>query len=243
MGWPMNHARSYSESMEVTVHAGTLHNGIVYPWSDGEPMADNTLQWDWIAVLKGNIDVLVEDFVAGDLLWYPVEGRPDIRRAPDVLVALGRPKGHRGSYMQFLEDDVVPQIVIEVLSPKNTKKEMRDKRIFYDLYGVDEYYVIDPDRHRLTVWIRDGDALQSVDYGESFTSPLLGIRFVQRDGEVLEVFHPDGEPFRSFAEEHERTKELEARAAEQEARAAEQEARAARMAERLRALGVDPDAL
>jgi hypothetical protein len=36
-------------------------------------------------------------FVAMDLLWYPVKGKPKIRLAPDVLVALGRPKGPRRS--------------------------------------------------------------------------------------------------------------------------------------------------
>ncbi|MGD1852470.1 MAG: hypothetical protein ACFCBU_18435 [Cyanophyceae cyanobacterium] len=39
----------------------------------------------------------VEIFVAGDLFWYPVEGRADIYVAPDVLVAVGRPKDKRST--------------------------------------------------------------------------------------------------------------------------------------------------
>ena len=70
----------------------------VYPDRDGQPIADNTKQFRWIVLIKENLDHLfLEDetvFVAGDLLWYPVEGRPDIRVAPDVLVAFGRPKGY-----------------------------------------------------------------------------------------------------------------------------------------------------
>ena len=78
---------------------GTNRAPVVYPDSDGEPMSDNTLQYDWIVTLQGNLDRLLPDhFVAGDLLWYPVEGRPNLRQAPDVLVALGRAKGHRGRY-------------------------------------------------------------------------------------------------------------------------------------------------
>ena len=42
-------------------------------------------------------------FVAGDLLWYPVEGDPKTRMAPDTMVAFGRPKGYRGSYKQWVE--------------------------------------------------------------------------------------------------------------------------------------------
>jgi hypothetical protein len=63
---------------------------IVYPESDGQPMADNTLQFRWIVTVQGGIDALFKDdsnvFVAGDLLWYPVEGNPKIRTAPDILV-------------------------------------------------------------------------------------------------------------------------------------------------------------
>jgi Uma2 family endonuclease len=92
----------------------------VYPDSDGEPMADNTLQYEWIVTLKGNLDELLEDdFVAGNILWYPVEGQPKTRIGPDVLIALGRPKGYRGSYKTWCEDGVVPQVVFEVLSPGN----------------------------------------------------------------------------------------------------------------------------
>ena len=41
----------------------------VYPDSDGMPMAENTTQYEWIVTLKGGFDVLLPDFVGGDLLW------------------------------------------------------------------------------------------------------------------------------------------------------------------------------
>src|SRR5262249_37507082 len=51
---------------------------IEYPDSDGEPMAENTLQFKWIVTIKEGLDgVFRHDpnvFVAGDLFWYPVEG-------------------------------------------------------------------------------------------------------------------------------------------------------------------------
>jgi hypothetical protein len=56
---------------------------VVYPSSDGKPMADNTLQFQWIVTIEGNLEALFRDredvFVAGDNLWYPVEGEPEIR--------------------------------------------------------------------------------------------------------------------------------------------------------------------
>src|SRR4051812_27387732 len=94
---------------------------IVYPDSDGQPMADNTLQFQWIVTIQGGLDALFAAdpnvFVAGDLLWYPVEGQPKIRAAPDAMVVFGRPKGYRGSYKQWEEGGVAPQVVFEVLSP------------------------------------------------------------------------------------------------------------------------------
>src|SRR4051794_25468794 len=94
---------------------------IVYPESDGRPMSDNSKQFRWIFMLYGNIAALfsaVDDvLVGGDMLWYPVEGEPGIRVAPDVFVVFGRPKGDRGSYRQWEEDNVPMTVVFEVLSP------------------------------------------------------------------------------------------------------------------------------
>jgi Uma2 family endonuclease len=64
---------------------------IVYPDSDGKPMADNTRQFRWITTIKANLDWLFANdadvFVGGDLLWYPVEGDNKTRQAPDVMVS------------------------------------------------------------------------------------------------------------------------------------------------------------
>ncbi len=80
---------------------------VVYPESDGEPISDHTLQFEWIVIIKDNLEALLAQnpdvFVAGDLLWYPVEGNSRIRVAPDAMVVFGRPKGQRGSYQQWNE--------------------------------------------------------------------------------------------------------------------------------------------
>lgn len=118
-------------------------------------LAENTLQFEWIVLIKLGWSACFLDqenvFVAYDLFWYPVEGRPEVRLAPDVLVALGRPKGHRGSYMQWLEERVAPQVVFEILSPGNRPAEMVRKFEFYQRYGVQEYYVYDPEKTGLRV--------------------------------------------------------------------------------------------
>ncbi len=73
-----------------------LRPAIIYPDRDGKPMSDNTLQFRWIVTIEEGFEAIYRDdpkvFVAGDLLWYPVEEKPKIRTAPDVMVVFGRPK-------------------------------------------------------------------------------------------------------------------------------------------------------
>src|SRR5436305_7914457 len=154
---------------------------VIYPDSDGKPMADNTLQFEWITTIKGGLDALFRDdpnvFVAGDLLWYPVEGDNKTRTAPDATVVFGRPKGYRGSYMQWREEGIAPQVVFEILSPGNRIQEMLRKFRFYEHYGVEEYYIYDPDDVELTGWRRVGEGLEEIPEPNGWRSPRPGIQF------------------------------------------------------------------
>lgn len=108
---------------------------ICYPESDGKPMAENTRQHRWIVTIVGGLRGLFAErpdvFIAGDLFWYPVEGKPQINAAPDAMVAFGRPAGDRGAYRQWEEGGVARQVVFEVRSPSNSDAEMGRKRSFY----------------------------------------------------------------------------------------------------------------
>jgi Uma2 family endonuclease len=199
---------------------------IVYPESDGKRMADNTEQARWIFVLFGNLETLLAEvlaFVAADLMWYGKEGFPEECEAPDVFVALGRPKGKRPSYKQWEEGDVGPQVVFEVLSPSNTPQEMERKDAFYTEYGVEEYYIYNPEKDTLEVYLRKGSVLRRQWFQGEFVSPLLGIRF-DLTGEEMQVFYPDGRRFLSFSElEAERARERQLRLdAEQKLQTTEQ---------------------
>jgi Uma2 family endonuclease len=212
---------------------------IFYPDSDGLPMSDNTLQYKWIAAIAHGLDVMFLDwadvFVAGDLLWYPVEGHPEIRVGPDVLVAFGRPKGDRGSYKQWAEGGIAPQVVFEVLSPGNRFQQMRDKFEFYQRYGVEEYYIYNPDANELEGYRRAGSALVPVPDFSTWVSPRLGIRF-HLAGQELRILRPDGRPFLTYQEILELEPQLlaERKTAERERRRAERERQRAEQ-ERLRA--------
>ncbi len=217
---------------------------IVYPDSDGQPMADNTKQFRWIVLIQQNLESLFANdpnvFVAGDLLWYPVEGNNKIRNAPDALVVFGRPKGDRGSYQQWLEDNIAPQVVFEVLSPGNTQTEMNKKLLFYDRHGVEEYYLYDPDKNDLSGWFRQSERLDVIDPIEGWTSPRLGIRF-DLSGAELQIIRPDGVAFTTLEQERQRAEQERQRAEQERQRAEQAEQQAARLAEQLRAAGIDPD--
>jgi len=106
------------------------------------------------------------------LLWYPLKGHPEIRVAPDVLVVFGRPKRDRGSYRQWEEDNIAPQVVFEILSPGNRVKEMTRKLQFYERYGVEEYYIYDPDDNELEGLQRREGNLQLVEEINGWVSPI-----------------------------------------------------------------------
>jgi Uma2 family endonuclease len=196
---------------------------VFYPASDGLPMSDHTKQFRWMMTIQGGLDALYREddnvFVAGNLLWYPVEGNNVIRTAPDIFVAFGRPKRDRSSYLQWLEDNVAPQVTIEVLSPSNRAGDLTNKFKFYEKYGVEEYYLWDPDNADLRGWRRDADDLLAIPEMHGWISPRLKVRFELADRE-LQLFGPDGKKLATYVELAQR---------------------AERLAAQLKALGIEPD--
>ncbi|MEG4318080.1 MULTISPECIES: Uma2 family endonuclease [unclassified Microcoleus] len=240
---------------------------IIYPSSDGQPMADSTIQYKLIVTIKEGCESLFEDdpnvFVAADLLWYPVEGRPDISQAPDTMVIFGRPKGDRRSYIQSREDNIAPQVVFEIRSHNDSNTKMNKKLSFYYRYGVQEYYLYDPETNELEGWQRIEGILEPIEPMEGWISPRLGVRFELAEA-GLEIYKPDGEKFlspseinaerlleRQRAEQEFQRAEQEFQRAEQEFQRAEQEAlnaqqeaqKSERLAAKLRELNIDPNSI
>ena len=222
---------------------------IEYPDSDGQPMAENTLQFQWIVTVKEGLEAVFRNdpnvFVAGDLLWYPVIGQPGIRTAPDAMVVFGRPKGYRGSYKQWEEDGIAPQVVFEILSPGNRPAELVEKLKFYERYGVEEYYQYDPDHGPLRAWKRGESGLEEIPQTYGYTSPRLGVTFLPGEGpDNLKLIAPNGRPLETYAELYESREAQEQRAwaSTRRARAAAKRAQAEKKraeAERKRAEAAD----
>ena len=95
-----------------------LRKKVIYPERDGKSMSDNTKQFNRIVKIKEGVEVLFADnpdvFVAGDLLWYSVEGSNKIRiEGGSGFVPSSREEGN-----------IARQVVFEVMSPENLIKTL-----------------------------------------------------------------------------------------------------------------------
>ena len=83
-----------------------------------------------------------------DVVLKNKKGIEDSVVQPDICVVCDPKK---------LENDKhclgVPDLIIEILSPGNTKKEMRDKYEFYEEAGVYEYWVVRPIDKEITQFV------------------------------------------------------------------------------------------
>jgi hypothetical protein len=238
---------------------------VFYPESDGLPMAENETQLYLMMAIIAHLRSRLggpNAHVGGDMFWYPVEGRPDVVRAPDVFVVFGRPQlPKRRTWKQWEEDGHPLDVVMEIVSPSARWPDLARLLAFYDTHGVREYLAIDPQVERIDVFRRVDGHLTLID--EADTSELTGLRLEFTDdgvavydvelGRVLEPHElrsladaerarADSETARADAETA--RADTEARRADTEARRADTEAhRAAALAARLRELGVDPDSV
>ena len=92
-------------------------------------------------------------------------------------------------------------MVFETLSPGNRPGELERKFQFYQQYGVEEYFIYDPDNGSFEAWQRTGNRLVKVEKVWGFVSPRLRTRFEPGEGpDNLKIFGPDGRRFSTYVE-------------------------------------------
>ncbi|GCL60915.1 hypothetical protein NIES3807_41040 [Microcystis aeruginosa NIES-3807] len=112
---------------------------------------------------------------------------------------------------------------------------MERKLLFYQRYGVEEYYLYDPDSHNFQGWWRREGLLSSIPEINGWISPRLKIRFELR-GDELEIYSLDGQKFLTSIE-------LSQKAEEASLQLEQERLKSQRLAEYIRSLGIDPDTL
>ena len=81
-------------------------------------------------------------FAGGDLGLLFERGNPAAVMAPDLLVSFGAGGGARPSYK--LWEAPVPDLVMELLSPKTWRRDVEAKPALYEELGVREFWLFDP---------------------------------------------------------------------------------------------------
>ncbi len=224
---------------------------VVYPSSDGEPLAESYVHIDAII----NAVIALRNYLEGeqaivfaDQFLYYVQGFPKFRVAPDVMVVFNVPPGARDNYKVW-EEAQVPSVIFEMTSAGTRERDEVVKKDLYESLDVPEYWQFDPKGEWIPEKLR-GYRLQDgvyVPITDGRSEPLK-LR-LEIDEVLIALYREDtGEKLLASAElvqalRQETVARQEAEALlEQERQRAEQERRRSdRLAARLRELGEDPD--
>lgn len=154
-----------------------LETEIVYPETDGAPMAESDPARDYLIYGVEALSIYFQDradvYISGNLFIYYKRGVPDAVVAPDVFVVFGVEKKKRKSYKVWEEGNNVPAFVLEVTSKGTQYTDETDKPRKYRELGVKEYFQYDP----------TGDYLQP---------PLKGSRLIEGAYQPLAPILIDG---------------------------------------------------
>jgi Uma2 family endonuclease len=134
----------YVTASPVTRHQRILLNlsHLVQTYLDTHPIG--SLFFAPVDVLLSETDVVVPDLI------YVSNARASVVTAKNVQGA--------------------PDLVVEILSPSTRPRDERLKRDLYEREGVQEYWIIDPDRHVVVVYRRAGARFEPpLDYGAADT--------------------------------------------------------------------------
>ncbi len=128
---------------------------LVYPESDGQPMAETEAHIDelvdLVQTLRHHFRNRDDVYVAGNMFLYYEQGNPKAAVAPDVFVVHGAPKlVMRGGALKkrrtykLWQEGRAPSMVIEVTSEHTQSEDTGRKKDKYTRLGVEEYFLWDP---------------------------------------------------------------------------------------------------
>ena len=121
---------------------------IVYPSSDGEPMAESERQYVPLTETVSTLRVRYQDrpdvYVAGDMLVYYRMNDNRTRVAPDVYAVFGASGKHPRDSWIIWREGKAPDFVMEIASPSTWRRDAAEKRDIYADMGVGEYWRFDP---------------------------------------------------------------------------------------------------
>jgi Uma2 family endonuclease len=243
---------------------------------DGEPL-DSPWHRDQITLALDLIRRAMEeqgrtDFYVGgnNFVYYAVEqaqevaleeeqgGKKRAFRGPDVFWVGGvDPTREREAWIAWEEDGRLPDLILELLSPKTARNDRTVKKDLYArVFGTQEYFLYDPRRRTLEGYRLAAPGIYrplAPDVQGRLWSEQLGVFlglwhgvWKAQEADWIRLFHPAGSLLPTNEEAEREQKEAERQRAEAERQRAEAERQRAEKAEaelaRLRALLAGRDA-
>lgn len=100
----------------------------------------------------------------GKVYFSPLDVRltPDFVLNPDIFF-IARDRLH---IIGPKTVDAAPDLVVEILSPRTRQRDLDVKRALYARFGVQEYWIVDPDEHTLIILRLRGDRFEPVPTAE-----------------------------------------------------------------------------
>lgn len=132
--------------------------------------------------------------VAANQMVYFEKRNPKKWLAPDVFVCFGVENKMRRVFKTW-DEGVFPQVVFGIASESTFENDLGGKRLDYARLGVEEYYLLDPERDYLPpplmAFRRDNGRLISVDVEDNRVfSSLLNLEIVDT-GKSFRIFNPE----------------------------------------------------
>jgi Uma2 family endonuclease len=121
---------------------------VVYPESDGEPMAETEVHIlaliDLLSTLRFHYRSQPDFYVIGNMFLYYQEGNPNARKAPDLMVVKGIDTSFLRRTFKTWEEKAVPSVIVELTSKDTWQEDLGPKKTVYAQLGVAEYIMFDP---------------------------------------------------------------------------------------------------
>ena len=222
-----------------------------------EPEMESSLHYIQLALLVACLEWRWRDrsdfFIGANLTVYYSQQQLRNRdfRGPDFFLIKNTQKRPRRSWVVWEEDGKYPDIIIELLSDSTARVDRNQKRILYqDRFRTPEYFWFDPEDLEFTGFRLIGQQYQAIvanEFGRLWSEVLelyLGIydgklRYFTQDGQLVPT--PEEAALQAQQQSQEQAQQAQEQAQQAQEQAQQAQERAERLANQLRALGIEPE--
>lgn len=187
-----------------TIYPETINESetVFYPSEIVDEMGETAIHFKLISLFYNLLEAFFaarnDVAIGANLMIYFDEGNSKRWLAPDVFVCFGVENKLRRTFKTW-EEGVFPQIVFEIASDNTFENDLGGKRLEYARLGVEEYYLLDPEREYLPsplmAFRRNKGRLEMVQFENNrVASPLLELEIVDT-GKSFRIFNPQTQEF------------------------------------------------